>query len=192
MKFVIPFISIICFVSVKAQVEEFEDTTLLYLNYVDPQACDYPHNLAFFHTYDEFETLRYRVQLSKDSLHAWREFHELNYDEDSVLRRETIRVHFGSSNDFRQITFAEYKLQGLEFFDEETDQYSNNWLIHHAQIDYEKDSLYYRYQRDDNYAVMEIEIAKPTVENIDFLMWLCYFYRNEDQERTRFKIEEDE
>ena len=183
---------LLCSSYLVGQTEKFEDTTLIYLNYVDPQACDYPHNLAFFHTYEEFEILRYQVEICADSLTATRTFYEPNYDEDSVLREETIRIHFGSSNDFRHITFAEYQLQAFEYPDPETGEYQDQWTIHFARIDYLKEELYYKFHRDPTFAIMELRIPKPAVENIEFLQYLCFFYRNGNNKNTQFKITENE
>lgn len=173
-----------------SQVEKISDTTLLYLKFVDPEACDYPHNLAFFHTYEEYESLVYDVILSEDSLIATRTFYIMNYEKDSVKRKETIRIHFGESSDFRNIQWAEYTMIGFENYDTESKEYLDNWLIHFAQIDYVKERLYYRFQRDSYYAVMELTIGQPAIENIEFLQNLCYFYRSKNQNSTEFKITE--
>lgn len=61
-----------------SQIEEFQYTTLLYFNYVDNQACDHPHNIAYFHKYGAYESLHYQVRLSKDSLWAKRNFYAFN------------------------------------------------------------------------------------------------------------------
>jgi hypothetical protein len=175
-----------------SQEEKFKDRPIIYLKYVDPEKCDYPHNVPYFYSQSDYLNFKYSGTISKDSLVAERYWYELDYDEDSVKRYEKIVVLFGEpKEDFRYIKRASYIRVGLEDFNEETEEYDFQWNIHQVAIDYQTEILQYELQRHPTDAKMFLEIKKPAVELISFLEYLCFFYRNGNQDGTKFRIEEE-
>ncbi|MFT5779818.1 MAG: hypothetical protein ACI837_002777 [Crocinitomicaceae bacterium] len=178
---------------------QFENHDLLSLRYVDPQACDYPSNLTFFYTYDEFEKLKFSGTVSPERLIAKRTWREVEYKDDSLTLVESIVIEFGDSDgDFRNIKSGSYVRWA--FFDDadedaETDEFLipiRAWQVHEASIDYTTMKMNYTFQRFSDSEKMHLEIVDPVMEQIDFFYGLCYFYDRKNNERTTFSITESE
>lgn len=168
---------------------EFENENILFVRYVNPEACDYPYNIPSFYSYDEYRDMEFSGTVNEDELYAQRSWWEVEYDDVMIYYQEEIEVVFGNSSDFRYMTYGEYRLTAHYGYDDELDDYHEKWLVHHARIDYNEEVLMYAYQPSSEAMIMELTINEPSVENIEFLRLLCYFYNGNDQDNTIYSTQ---
>ena len=174
----------------------FTDSCILYLPFVDPGACDYPYNLAFFYSFDEYKKLKFSGVVNQDRLLATRTWIEEDYEGDSIIYEEEIYIQFGDSESYRNITNASYSCRQrfvlkAEEWDDDQEICNPSWPYQSAKIDYDKNELTYSYQRNFESPAMYLTIQNPAVEEISFLQNLCFFYRAENQTGTEFSMNEE-
>lgn len=190
MRYLLTSLFALIFVLGFTQVDTFQNETLLYQRYVDPEACDYPFNISYFYSYEEYLELKFNGVVNRDSLYAEREWFELDDDEDTTYYKEVILIYFGDpEHGFRSILFGSYHRYAYVGWDDETDEFWREWTMHSAVIDYVRKELRYTYLREPSFYPMHLLIEDPNVENIEFLKYLCYFYRNEDHKTTTFSMD---
>ncbi len=162
----------------------FEDSSILMIPFVNPEACDYPYNLSMFYDFDEYEELKYTGFVDEGRLIAKRTWTDEEYNKETVEFKEEIRVFFGDMGSYRRIAWAQI-IQTASMHDK-------TWTVHKSTIDYRGDvTMNYQYQMEPDTPIMKLSMTDPSVENIDFLRNLCYFYQNENHKNVKFEVEEE-
>lgn len=168
-----------------AQDVPFENSDLLSIPGIAPEACDYPLNIPYFYSIQDYSELKYSGTISENRLHASRTWEETFQGEVTTYKEEII-IEFGYvENAFRNIRYASYTrwaTQAQNYYDEYED--FGLWLEQLVKIDYEKDSLFCAYTANVDDSAMCLSIVSPSIENVDALRSLCYFYRNNTQQNT--------
>ncbi len=185
-----------CFLSSTTNAQDtikFENEHLLFLRYVNPEACDYPYNLSFFYSYDEFMDLKFSGSVSAEELVATRIWNEQDYQEDSITYKETITIKFGMAlHNIRNLISSSYECTAMyNYFNDSDENIDENWLMHKLEINYHTAELSYFYQPDVYGKSYRLEVSDPSSENVEFYRNLIIFYKNKNNESTQFSVSEE-
>lgn len=170
----------------KYKLIKFKDTTLLKLPFVNPVAVDKPYALPMFYDIEEYKTIKFSGWINDVRLFATRTWEEESFG-DRIRYIEKIDVRYKPDNSVvKTLLHGNHSLRGQ--YIGLKGEVLKEWTISSTNINYETAALSHTYMLAPKSVEYQLKINAGQTENIKFLNQLCFFYLENSQDGTRFKV----